>query len=156
MYMKIIALAWILSSAAEASDEKLRDIYKLFDHSVKVGLDEDTSHLSLVIKNKNSKRIIFESPQHISPIEAILSNSKLKMTRGSFLRSFKRIKTCSKVKVNSSYSTKEVVTLVGEFIGCELGFKLSIYEDGRDNISISSELTPVKPPVLGASEWTAW
>ena len=46
-----------------------------------------------------------------------------------------------------------MVTLVGEFLGCELGFKLSIYEVGRDNISISSELIPVKPIGPGGLEW---
>ena len=154
MYLKYIILFSIFSKTALASDGSFKNRHSLYDHDVIIDLVEETSNLSLLIKNKKSKTVIFESPKDTPPFEAILAKSKLKMTRGSFLRSHKRKKTCSKVKVDSSYSTKEVVTLVGEFVGCELGFKLSIYEDDNDNISISSELTPVKPSAIKGLEWT--
>ena len=90
MYLKYIILLSFFSTYALASGEKFEDMHKLYDHDVMINLDEETYNLSLAIKNKKSKKIIFESHAGVSPLEAVLAKSKLKMTRGSFLRSYKK------------------------------------------------------------------
>ena len=145
----IFSIVILISGLSKASSET----HVMGTFGIEFQTDAESQQLSVQIREIGSNKIFYQSPEKSSFIEALLGVTTIKMNRGSFSRSYKNIKICEKIKIESQLATSEVVTLVGRFVGCEADFKLSFYEDLDDTLSISAELTPLRSPRNKRHTW---